>query len=59
MTKQATDQYHWDFERLMDRTTLVLDSWKEAAHIEQERLEMAEQAFGQAFTILRQCIEDA
>jgi hypothetical protein len=59
MTKQATDQYHWDFERLMDRTNLVLSSWEGAAHIEPERLEMAQQAFGQAFTILRMCIEDA
>jgi hypothetical protein len=57
--KKETDQYHWDFERLMDRTTLVLDSFKGAPHIDPERLEMAENMFGQAFTILRASIEDA
>jgi hypothetical protein len=57
--KRQTDQYHWDFERLMDRATLVLESWQNAPHIDPERLMIAEQAFGQAFGALRSCIEDA
>jgi len=59
MTKQATDQYHWDLERLMQRAALVLDSWKGAAHIDAERLETADLHFQEGFRCLLMAIEDA
>lgn len=57
--KDSTDQYHWDFDRLLQRAQLVLESWKGAANIDQERLDMAEREFNEAFKILLMCIEGA
>lgn len=59
MTKQATDQFHWDFERLFDRTKLVVESWEGAALIDQDRLHIAKEAFGEALALLRGAIQDA
>lgn len=58
MEKKATDQYHWDFERLFDRVSLVIESWEGAPHIDPERLAMAQHTFGQALTMLRMSIQD-
>lgn len=57
--KQATDQYHWDFERLFDRTKLVIESWEGAQLIDQDRLSIAADAFGEALALLRGAIQDA